>query len=199
MDWKFLDRYNYMLSAPAQLQLEEVYGLIKRGHPQALDRVGDLLQARPLAGTSLKGMVFVIEASLEQILVELPENRMLKKVLFAIMRRPESHWLRSREGFLEAVYMSKPDMARRHFVLLLTHQQAFPLWRRAQQGDRVAMRTLINLLPRRALVAGMCERLLDHPTRGMFLQELSDSFHDLQWLAAWSPRWRSEFGSQAAA
>jgi hypothetical protein len=198
MNWDFLKGYECTLSPSARRQLEDLYELIGSGHPRALDRVHDLLRAQPMAGTSLKGMVFVIEASLEQMLIQLPESRTLKKVLFEMMRRPESHWLRSREGFLEAFYMSKPDLARRHFLWLLVSQQALPLWRQAQQGDRVAMRTLLNLMPRRALVAGMCEQLLDHPTRAMFLQELWDSFHDLDWLKEWSPRWRAEFGSTSA-
>lgn len=194
-----MDRYpQYCVSPAAQEQIEQVYDQIRAGHADALEGVRSLLNAQPNAATSLKGLVFVIEASLQQILVELPESRMLKKVLAELMRRPKDHWLRSREGLLEAVYMSKPSMARKHFTFLLFLQEAFPLMHQAELGDRLALRTLLNLMPRRALAAGLAEYFLAHPHRRDFLLELVDSFQDLDWLRDWSPRWAAEFGSAPA-
>lgn len=199
MDWTFMDNYpEYCLSLAVKERIEQVYRQIRDGHADALEGVRILLNARPGAATTLKGLVFVLEASLEQILVQLPESQMLRKVLAELMRRPKDHWLRSREGLLEIVYMSKPGMARKHFTFLLSIQDAFPLMRQAELGDRIAIRTLLNLLPRRALTAGLAEHFLAHPHRRSFLLELVDSFQDLEWLSDWSPRWEANFGHAPA-
>ena len=196
MNWHFMEHYpEYTLSAATQQRIEQVYEQIGSGHPRAVSNVRSMLNSRPGAASSLKGMTLMIEVCLRQMLMQLPESPTLTEVIRELLRRPPGHWITSREALLESVYLTKPDMARRHFELLLQGLNIDSLMYRAESGLRTDLRTLINLTPRRALVAGLCEHFLDHRCRQTFLQELLDSFQDLDWLESWSPKWRSQFGT----
>ncbi|MBT9582884.1 hypothetical protein IV102_06015 [bacterium] len=201
MNWTFLEKFpQYCPAAPMRTRFDQLYQRLQaetrtyRGHSEAAEAVMELFSSPPCDGTGLKEHIFTLEACLEQALVQLPESRLLDDVLFKIMNRPKNHWVRSREAFLETVYISKPRLASKHLVPLLETQEEVAVLHRAERGDRVAIRTLLNLLPRRALVAGLTERLWNTQHRQSLLVELLDSFQDLDWLSHWSPQCHTRYG-----
>lgn len=201
MNWTFLEKFpQYRPADPMRRRFDQLYLRLTaetrscRGHSEAAEAVMELLSTPPCEGTGLKQHLFTLEACLEQALVQLPESRLLDDVLFTIMKRPKNHWVRCREAFLETVYMSKPRLASKHLIPLLETQKEVTLLHQAEAGDRVAIRTLLNLMPRRALVAGLTERLWNTQHRQSLLVELLDSFQDLDWLSHWSPHCHAHYG-----